>query len=86
MDVTKIKAALAAVKTEINNAKVVQQKTLKDDNAKIEALEAAGNAIRVLGRINSAVTKAETKIETALKKLEPKAKREKKAKGGADKK
>lgn len=73
MDVTKVKSAITAARSEI-------KKTVE---ACIEAGKKDGrqfNALRSLANADSALTRAEEKVDDAVKRVAPKAKKEAKAK------
>lgn len=80
MDISKVKAALALAKTELRNAITSEAKVMSDPKADVAAVAGASKALNVAGRIDAALAKAESRIVSALKKLEPRVKKDKKKK------
>lgn len=85
MDITKVTAAVSLAKTELGNAITAERKILADPKADVAAVSGASRALLVAGKIDSILTSANNRIEKTLKRLAPKAKREKKAKKDAAK-
>lgn len=85
MDISKVKSAIANVKSEILNASREARKVVADEKSDMDAVNVASKTLKALGTINTAMGRVEGKMESALKKLEPKAKKAKKDKA-ADKK
>lgn len=80
MDVSKVTAAIGTARTELRNVVTAQAKVISDPKSDVAAIAAASRALNVAGRIDAVLTKADERIAGALKKLSPRAKKEKKAK------
>ncbi len=80
MDVSKVNAALTLAHTELRNVVAAQAKIISDPKSSVADIAGASRALNVAGRIDTTLTKAESRIAGALKKLAP---REKKAKPAA---
>lgn len=86
MDISKVTAALTSAKSELTNAIAAERKVLADPKADVAAVSAASRALQVAGKIDSVLTSANARIEKSLKRLAPRAKKEKKAKADSGKK
>lgn len=83
MDITKITAALTTARSEVTNLLVATKKNLADPKIDVEGTVAASKDLRILGKIDTALKSAESRIAKASK---PRAKKAKKAAAAADKK
>ncbi len=81
MDIsTPIKTAMAAAATVVTDAVNEAAQALVDPSGSAASKVAAGRALNVLGRINTTITKASERVDTALGRLAPRAKKAKKGK------
>ncbi len=81
MDITKVNTALASARTEVTNLLVATKKNLADPKIDVEGTVAASKDLRILGKIDTALKSAESRIAKASK---PRAKKAKKAAAPAD--
>ena len=79
----KVTAAVTLARTEVRNAVKEARTILASEKSTTEELVTASRALNVAGRLDTALTKAEGRIASSLKKLQPKAKKSKAKKGDA---
>lgn len=79
MDVSKVTTALATARTELRTVVSAQAKIISDPKSDVAAIAGASRALNVAGRIDAILVKADERVQGALKKLSPRAKKEKKA-------
>ena len=77
MDITKVLAALTLAHTELRAVVATQAKVISEPKSTVAQIADASRALNVAGRIDSTLTRAEGRIEGALKKLAPRVKKAK---------
>lgn len=83
MDQSTIKAAMDAAQKVVTDAVNAEAQTLVDPKGTAASKVAAGRALNVLGRVNTAITRCSDRVNTALGRLTPKPKKKKAAKPAA---
>ncbi len=77
MDQSTIKAAMAAAQQVVTDAVNAEAQTLVNSKGTAASKVAAGRALNVLGRVNTAITRCSERVDSALNRLTPKPKKSK---------